>query len=187
MERSVDVLVVGAGLAGLTAARDLVAAGRSVLVLEARERVGGRVVSRDIGGGKIVEMGGQYAGPTQDRLLALAAELGVATFPTYDTGKKVLHFNGKRGTYKGAIPRINPLVLADIGQAQARLEALAKKVPTDAPWTTPAAEKLDGQTFETWARHHTATRSARALLSLAAEAVFAAEPGDLSMLHVLFY
>ena len=97
MERSVDVLVVGAGLAGLTAARDLVAAGRSVLVLEARERVGGRVVSRDIGGGKIVEMGGQWAGPTQDRLLALAAELGVDTFPTYDTGKKVLHFSGKIG------------------------------------------------------------------------------------------
>src|SRR5262245_66520386 len=86
-----DVVVVGAGLAGLTAARELVAAGRSVLVLEARDRVGGRVVSREIGGEKIVEMGGQWAGPTQDRLLALAADLGVATFPTYDTGKKVLH------------------------------------------------------------------------------------------------
>ncbi len=135
MERSAEVLVVGAGLAGLTAARELVAAGRSVLVLEARDRVGGRVVSRDIGGGKVVEMGGQYAGPTQDRLLALAADLGVATFPTYDTGKKVLHFNGKRGTYSGAIPRINPLVLADVGRAQARLESLAARVPTDAPWT----------------------------------------------------
>jgi monoamine oxidase len=96
MEQSADVLVVGAGLAGLTAAREVVAAGRTVLVLEARDRVGGRVVNREIGGGKIVEMGGQWAGPTQDRLLALAAELGVATFPTYNTGKKVLHFNGKR-------------------------------------------------------------------------------------------
>src|SRR5215472_702021 len=117
VERSADVLVVGAGLAGLTAARELVAEGRSVLVLEARDQVGGRVVNRDIGGGKIVEMGGQWAGPTQDRLLALAADLGVGTFPTYDTGQKVLHFNGKRGTYSGAIPRINPLVLADIGRA----------------------------------------------------------------------
>jgi monoamine oxidase len=187
MAESADALVVGAGLAGLVAARDLMAAGRSVLLLEARDRVGGRVVNEELGDGKIVEMGGQWAGPTQDRLLALARELKVAVFPTYDTGEKVLHFNGKRGTYTGAIPRINPLVLADIGQAQARLEALARKVPTHAPWTAPGAEKLDGQTFETWARRHTASRSARMLLTLGAEAVFAAEPGDLSMLHVLFY
>src|SRR5579859_5654614 len=131
MERSADVLVVGAGLAGLTAARDLAAAGRSVLVLEARDRVGGRVVSREIGDGKIVEMGGQWAGPTQDRLLALAGDVGVGTFPTYDTGRKVLAFNGKRGTYSGAIPRLNPLVIADIGRAQARLESMARKVPTE--------------------------------------------------------
>jgi monoamine oxidase len=187
MAESADVLIVGAGLAGLTAARELIAAGHSVLVLEARDRVGGRIVNEDIGAGKIVEMGGQWAGPTQDKLYALAAELGIGTFPTYDTGKKVLHFNGKRGTYTGTIPRINPAVLADIGQAQARLEALAKKVPTDAPWTAPNAARLDGQTFETWARRNTATRSARTLLALGAEAVFAAEPADLSMLHVLFY
>jgi monoamine oxidase len=187
MERSADVLVVGAGLAGLTAARELVAAGRSVLVLEARGRVGGRVVNRDIGGGKIVEMGGQYAGPTQDRLLALAEDLGVPTFPTYDSGMKVLHFNGKRGTYAASIPRINPLVLADIGRAQARLESLAKKVPTDAPWTAARAKRWDGQTFESWARRNTVSRSAYKVLALGAEAVFAAEPGDLSLLHVLFY
>jgi monoamine oxidase len=187
MAEAADVLVVGAGLAGLVAARDLTAAGRSVLVLEARDRVGGRIVNEEIGDGKIVEMGGQWAGPTQDRLLELAADLKIATFPTYDAGKKVLHFNGKRGTYAGTIPRISPLVLADIGQAQARLEAMARKVPTDAPWTAAGAEKLDGQTFETWVRRNTASKSARMLLTLGAEAVFAAEPGDLSMLHVLFY
>jgi monoamine oxidase len=184
---SADVLVVGAGLAGLTAARDLLAAGRSALLLEARERVGGRIVNQDIGDGKIVEMGGQWAGPAQDRVLALAKDLGIATFPTYDTGQKVLHFNGKRGTYGGTIPRINPLVLIDIGQAQARFEALAKKVPLDKPWTAAKAERFDGQTFETWVRKNTATDGARALLTLGVEAVFAAEPGDLSMLHLLFY
>jgi monoamine oxidase len=187
MAEAADVLVVGAGLAGLVAARDLTAAGRSVLVLEARDRVGGRVVSQDIGDGNIVEMGGQWAGPTQDRLYALAAELGVATFPTYDTGRKVLHFNGKRGTYTGAIPRINPLVLADVGRAQARLEALARKVPADAPWTAARAEQLDGQTFQSWVRRNIVSKSARMLMALAVEAVFAAEPGDLSLLHVLFY
>jgi monoamine oxidase len=187
MAEAADVLIVGAGLAGLTAASELTSAGRSVLVLEARDRVGGRVVSEDIGDGKIVEMGGQWAGPTQDRLYALATELAVPTFPTYDTGKKVLHFNGRRGTYTGAIPRINPLVLADVGQAQARLEAMARKVPLDAPWTAGNAGKMDGQTFGTWIRRNTASKSARMLLTLGAEAVFAAEPGDLSMLHVLFY
>ncbi len=187
MAESADVLVVGAGLAGLTAARNLVAAGYSVLVLEARDRVGGRMVNEDIGDGKIVEMGGQWAGPTQDRLMALATEMEVASFRTYDTGQKVLHFNGKRGTYTGAIPRINPLVLIEIARAQARLESLAKKVPTDAPWMAPGAQKLDGQTFETWIRRNTASRGARTLLALGIEAVFAAEPGDLSMLHVLFY
>lgn len=187
MADAADVLVVGAGLAGLTAARELTAAGRSVLVLEARDRVGGRIVNEDIGDGKIVEMGGQWAGPTQDKILGLAAELGIGTFPTYDTGRKVLHFNGKRGTYTGAIPRINPLVLIEVGQAQARLEALARKIPTDAPWTAVHAERLDSQTFETWIRRNTASTSARKLLALGAAAVFAAEPGDLSMLHVLFY
>src|SRR5580693_4824698 len=156
MAEAADVLIVGAGLAGLTAGRDPPAAGRSGLVLEARDRVGGRVVNQEIGDGKIVEMGGQWAGPTQDKLYGLAADLDVPTFPTYDTGKKVLHFNGKRGTYTGTIPRINPLVLADIGQAQARLESLARRVPTDAPWTAPNADRLDGQTFETWARKNTA-------------------------------
>lgn len=187
MAEAADVLVVGAGLAGLAAARDLVAAGRSVLVLEARDRVGGRVVSQDIGDGKIVEMGGEYAGPTQDRVYALAADLGVTTFPTYDTGRKVLHFNGKRATYTGGIPRISPLVLADIGRAQARLEALARKVPAEAPWTAAGAEQLDGQTFQSWMRRNALGKGARTLLALGVEAVFAAEPGDISLLHMLFY
>jgi len=182
-----DVLIVGAGLAGLTAAREMVRAGRSVLVLEARDRVGGRIVSQPIGDGKVVEMGGQYAGPTQDRILALADDLGVATFPTYDTGRKVLHFNGKRGTYSGTIPRINPLVLADVGRAQARLESLARRVSTGAPWTAARAREWDSQTFETWIRRNAASRGARTLLALGAEAVFACEPGDVSLLHVLFY
>jgi monoamine oxidase len=182
-----DVLIVGAGLAGLVAARELAAAGRSVLVLEARDRVGGRVVGHPIGDGQVVEMGGQFAGPGQDRILALAAGLGVPTFRTYDEGAKVLHFRGRRGTYTGSIPRISPLALADVGRAQARLEALARRVPPDAPWTAPGAARLDSQTFDTWLRRHALTGGGRALLALAAQAVLACEPAEVSMLHVLFY
>ena len=183
----VDVVVVGAGFAGLAAARDLTAAGRSVAVVEARDRVGGRVLNASIGDGKIVEVGGQWVGPTQDRVMELAKDLEVETFPTYDTGSRVLHFGGRRGTYKGTIPRINPFVIADVGRAQARLESLAKKVPLDAPWTAVRAETWDAITFETWLRRNTLTKAGRMLLALGVEAVFACEPGDVSLLHVLFY
>jgi monoamine oxidase len=178
---------VGAGLAGLTAARTLAANGRSVLVLEARDRVGGRIVNHDLGEGKVVEMGGQWAGPGQDRIYALAAELGIGTFPTYDTGRKMLEFGGKLGTYSGAIPRLSPPVIVDVAQAQLRFEALARKVPLDKPWTAAKAQRWDGDTFGAWIRRNTVTAGAGTLLALGAEAVFAAEPDELSLLHVLFY
>ena len=187
MEREADVAVVGAGLAGLVAARDLQRAGVSVVVLEARDRVGGRTLNHDIGDGKVVEVGGQWVGPTQHRLLALARELGVETFPTYDTGENVIEWEGELRRYTGAIPRINPLVLADVAQAQFRLDRLAREVPLDAPWAAPKAARWDGQTFETWLRANLATRAARTLFEIGTEAVWAQEPGDLSLLHVLFY
>src|SRR6266567_1041099 len=84
--RSADVIVVGAGLAGLTAARQIVKAGRSVIVLEARDRVGGRVLNHPLANGAYTELGGMFTGPTQDHIQALAAEVGVGTFPTYNTG-----------------------------------------------------------------------------------------------------
>src|SRR4051812_31891093 len=84
--RHADVVVVGAGLAGLTAARAVASAGRSVLVLEARSRVGGRTLNHPLDGGRYAELGGMFTGPTQDRIQALAQDLGIALFPTYNTG-----------------------------------------------------------------------------------------------------
>jgi monoamine oxidase len=181
------VVVVGAGLAGLAAARALTARGASVVVLEARDRVGGRLLNHDIGEGKVVEVGGQWIGPTQDRLAALARELGVETFPTHAEGDNLLEYAGSVRRYKGTIPRINPAVLVDVEQAQRRLNRLARKVPLDAPWETPKAAKLDGQTAATWMHRNMATRSGRMLLELGVEAVWAAQPEELSLLHVLFY
>ena len=182
-----DVVVVGAGLAGLAAARALTAAGSSVVVLEARDRVGGRLLNHDIGGGKVVEVGGQWIGPTQDRLAALAGELGVETFPTHAEGDNLIEYGGRLRRYTGTIPRINPAVLVDVERAQRRLNRLARRVPLDAPWEAPGAAKLDGQTAATWMRRNLATRSGRMLLELGIEAVWAAQPEDLSLLHVLFY
>ncbi len=185
--RDADLVVVGAGLAGLSAARAAVAAGVEVLVVEARERVGGRVLNEDIGDGNVVEVGGQWIGPTQDRLAALAAQLGVGTFPTYATGQNVIEYSGSLRRYTGTIPRINPLVLLDVERAQRRLDKLAKRIPLDAPWEAPNAARLDGQTAATWMRRNLATRPGRMLLELAIEAVWAAQPEDMSLLHVLFY
>jgi len=103
--RETDVVIVGAGLAGLSAARALADAGARVVVLEARDRVGGRTLGRDIGG-RVLDLGGQWIGPGQDRLEKLARELGVQTFPTYHKGKKILYRNGKLSHYSGTIPSL---------------------------------------------------------------------------------
>jgi monoamine oxidase len=182
-----DVVVVGAGLAGLAAARRLKASGASVMVVEARDRVGGRVHNHEIGDGKVVEVGGQWIGPTQDRLAALAKEVGVDTFPTYGQGDNVMEYGGGLRRYSGAIARINPVVLIDVERAQRRLNRLAHSVPLEAPWEAPNAAKLDGQTVATWMRRNLATKPGRTLLELGIEAVWAAEPEDMSLLHALFY
>src|SRR3954451_21041862 len=133
----VDVVVVGAGLAGLAAAGDVQAGGASVAVLEARDRVGGRTLNEPIGGGKVVEVGGQWIGPTQHRIAALARELGVATFPTYSKGRNVIELGGKLRRYRGTIPWVSPRVLADLGQAQLRLDRLPQKEAADPPRAAP--------------------------------------------------
>ena len=151
------MVVVGAGLAGLAAARELRAAGRDVVVLEARDRVGGRTLNEPIGDGKVVEIGAQWVGPTQDRVLGLIGELGLETFPTHTAGANIFERGGRLGRYSGTIPRANPLGLAEVGLAMRRLNAMAAEVPLDAPWRAPKAERWDSQTFATWMRRNVRT------------------------------
>ena len=190
--RRVDAVIVGAGLAGLAAADALRGAGRSFVVLEARNRVGGRTLNRSIGGGEIVEIGGQWVGPTQDRVLALIDELGLETFKTHVDGDNVYYRSAnpellKRQTYTGTIPPASPIALAEVLAVLTLIDNMAAQVPPEAPWDAPNAAEWDSQTFETWKLANAQSDEARDLIDLAIEAVFAAQPADLSLLHVLFY
>ena len=182
-----DVVVVGAGLAGLSAARSLGAAGVSTIVLEARDRVGGRVLNHDLGNGDVVELGGEWIGPAQLRVNKLVAELGLETFPTYDEGEHLLDLKGRVKRYTGEIPPLPKAALLDLGQSQFRFDRLAKRVPLEAPWAADRADRWDEETFATWVRRNTCTASARFFWDVFAEAVFAAEPRDFSLLFALAY
>ncbi|MFJ4187294.1 flavin monoamine oxidase family protein [Kitasatospora sp. NPDC089509] len=183
-----DVVVVGAGLAGLTATRTLKDAGYTVRLLEARERVGGRLKGFDLGDGKAVDLGGEYFGDKSTAIAATAASVGVRGFRTYDEGRRITVLDGRRYEYTGLFPwRVGPATLADFGQAVLRIERLARTVPPEAPWRAPNARWLDSQTFWSWCRRNTVTPAARAFLTMVMEAGYCASPADLSLLHVLYY
>jgi monoamine oxidase len=189
---SADVVVVGAGFAGLTAALKVIKNGRSVIVLEARNRVGGRALNRPIGGGEVSERGATFVGPTQNHILDLAKEFGVAKFPTFNNGDNVyVNSNGQRSTYSdtgplGTAPP-DPLIIGELTAAVLQLDQMSTDVPVGAPWQAAEVHDWDGQTLETWIRDNSQTQQFRDLVPVATRPIFGAEPRDLSLLFVLFY
>jgi monoamine oxidase len=188
-----DVIVVGAGLAGLSAARRLHAAGRRVVVLEARARVGGRVLDHRLPGGDAIELGGLYCTPREDgtvanhAVVALAAELGVEAFPAYANGDRLLRLDGRTlrygGRHRDALPRRALPGAVELALARRRLDRLARRVDVAAPWAMSGARQADAQTLAAWAGRTMLTRTGRKLLRLASEPLFAADAGEVSRLH----
>ncbi|MCW2985099.1 MAG: FAD-dependent oxidoreductase [Conexibacter sp.] len=183
-----DVVVVGAGFSGLAAARKLVAAGHSVIVLEARDRVGGRTDNASIAGGKaIAEVGGEFVGPTQDRILALAKAVGVPTFPVYNTGGNVFVARSQRALYPASsgIPD-DPEVTAGLA-ALIAIDAIAKEVGVAAPWKHKKARQYDGQTLAQHLAGKGLSPTALSILDAVSEAIWGADPDELSLLYVAQY
>jgi monoamine oxidase len=185
--RRADVCVIGAGLSGLAAARALVAADRSVVVLEGRDRVGGRTLNASLEGGHVAELGGEFAGPTQDRILALARAVGVKTFATYNAGSNVQIAGGVHSLY-AAVPGIptDPEVLGGLATLL-ELDALAKQAGVAAPWKARKARTWDRMTLGDWIDAEIPSAKARAIFTGAARAIWGADPAELSLLYALQY
>lgn len=181
-----DVCVVGAGFAGLTAARELSRQGKSVVVLEARDRVGGRIWTETVDGVRI-DRGGAWFSPLHETGLAMAGELGVGTYKTYCDGHHLLIGDGRTRRYKGLIPTISPAALVTIALAQSRVNRMSKKVPVEQPWLAGKAGDWDQQTIGSWfAGTRISSAIGRALFEMALRGLMATDLEDVSLLHLLF-
>ncbi len=187
-----DVVIVGAGFAGLTAARKLARKGKSVIVLEARNRVGGRVENHVLPNGYVSERGGTFVGPTQNHLSKLATELKVKTFETYDVGNNRYINGSTRLDYSdqsafGTAPP-DPEFAADLASVVLQLDQMSTSVPVDAPWKADKASEWDNQSLRSWVALHSANPDFKnRLVPVATRPIFGAEPGELSLLFTLFY
>jgi len=180
-----DVIVIGAGLAGLTAATELERAGRSVLVLEARDRVGGRTYDVVVDGGVEVELGGQWTGPGQTRVQELARELGVDTFEAYADGANVYYRNGDLRTYQGDLPPVDVTTSADLLRTISTLNEMAAGVPATQPWAAAQAATWDVHTVASWIATQGYTDEATLLANLSVRAVYGEEPSQVGLMDLL--
>ncbi|MCR3753962.1 monoamine oxidase [Lentzea californiensis] len=186
-QQSADVVVVGAGYAGLAAASRLSAAGLGVVVLEAADRVGGRAVSEMLPSGVRVDHGAQWIGPSQKRFHELAAQFECTTFPAWETGRHVeVWHDGTRADYSGTLPKSGPGV-AGHERVTALLDELALTVDLDQPWLTPNFDVLDSMSAEEFFQSQTEDEDALRRLALVVQSVWCCEPREVSFFHVLFY
>lgn len=180
-----DVIIIGAGLSGLKAALELKEAGKSVLLLEARDRVGGRSMPGTICG-QTVDFGGQWVGPQQTRLLAQAQELGVATCPQYVKGLSLMSRGGRLSSY-AATPKLPVTALIELGLIDRRWRRDTAALPADAPWRAPRAREWDAQSLAGWIARNVRTADARDFVRTVSVALACIDPAEISYLSFLTY
>ena len=187
MERlRADYCVVGAGFAGLAAARRLRDRGKSVALVEARDRVGGRVWNRRAGDGSVVSVGGTWLGKRQDRMFELCRELGVDVYPQYDQGDTVMHLDGANRRYRG-LPKVGLFALIGLGLAFWRLDRMVKRLPVAEPWKASGARRLDARTLGAWfgSPWNVPSATARKLIDTTMTTLFCVDPNEVSLLGSL--
>lgn len=179
--------MVGAGFAGLAAARRLTQAGLDVVVVEARDRAGGRSWNRTLPDGTVLSVGGTWLGVGQDRMFALCREVGLETYPQYEQGEQILRLGGKNHRYRGMIPDINPWAVVVLGLMFKRLDSMANRLPVDAPWQAHDARAWDEQTLGDWisSPFNVPSATARDLARMFMTVLFCTDPAEVSLLGAL--
>jgi monoamine oxidase len=183
--REPDAVVVGAGFAGLSAARLLRRAGKKVVLLDARDRVGGRVKAGRIAG-QGIDLGGMWVGRRHTRLLALLAEYGIPRIPQYLSGRCITEIQGKRYVGPGETASLGSQNDRELRRVWTRLNALVEEVPVESPWTATRAEDWDRMTLDEWIRTETRNDVVRRMMRLVSRGLFAVEPHEMSLLFFLF-
>jgi len=185
--RVADVVVVGAGLSGLVVARDLVAAGREVVVLEARDRVGGRTFNQPISNGNVVEGGGEWMYPYHQKLAALAEELGVEPFAQYNEGDRLSLYRGEVTRHANGYSGLDESAAVAFAAICERLDELSAQVDPEAPWLADNAAELDAQTLGAWLSNELSNDVARNVLNVSFGLQFGAPLERVSLLYALSY
>lgn len=187
-DNAVDCIIVGAGFAGLTAAARLAEAGRSIQVLEARDRVGGRVKAAKVAG-LTVDVGGMWLAPSQKRFAELAEKFGVAIYPTPLIGRNVIDLDGRRFHARGDnfLPALSLGAKVDLVQSSLRLKWMMRSISVEGPWTHKHAREWDRSSFADWVNRTCRTKAAWTVFEAICRSIFCAEPHQISLLFVLFY